>query len=229
MESEVFDGVEEASGFGVTVFTVAIRYRLLQRALVDDLVDEGVIPMLRKGHVEDHAADGRFDHLAFPANEHPLLKADVVGFVGRHRLIRIEERRNRAGNVAARGRVLVRGSLELLVVVDYGGFRGTRVLVAVERQVVKAQNHVLGRNGNRIAVGRQQNIVRREHEDARFGLSPGRKRQVDRHLVAVEVRVVRRAHERMQVNRLALDEHRFEGLNSEPVERGGSMATPDAL
>ena len=39
------------------------------------------------------------------------------------------------------------------------------------------------------------------------------------HLVAVEVGVVRRADERMQVNGLALDEHRLERLNAETMQR----------
>ena len=40
------------------------------------------------------------------------------------------------------------------------------------------------------------------------------------HLVAVEVRVVRRADERMQMDGFAFDQHRLEGLNAETMERG---------
>ena len=53
-----------------------------------------------------------------------------------------------------------------------------------------------------------------EHQDARFGLRAGAQRKMHGHLVAVEVRVVRRADERMQMDRLALDQHRLEGLNA---------------
>ena len=42
---------------------------------------------------------------------------------------------------------------------------------------------------------------------------------MDRHLVAVEVGVERRADERMDLDRLAFDEHRLERLDAEPVER----------
>ena len=42
---------------------------------------------------------------------------------------------------------------------------------------------------------------------------------MDRHLVAVEVRVERAADERVDPDRLALDENRLEGLDPEPVER----------
>ena len=46
-----------------------------------------------------------------------------------------------------------------------------------------------------------------------------RERDVDRHLVAVEVGVEGRADERVDLDRLALDQHRLEGLDAEPVER----------
>ena len=44
-------------------------------------------------------------------------------------------------------------------------------------------------------------------------------RDVDGHLVAVEVRVEGRADERVNLDRLALDEHRLEGLDAQAVER----------
>ena len=42
---------------------------------------------------------------------------------------------------------------------------------------------------------------------------------MDGHLVAVEVRVERVADERVDLDRLALDEHRLERLDAETVER----------
>ena len=39
------------------------------------------------------------------------------------------------------------------------------------------------------------------------------------HLIAVEVGVERRADERMELNGLALDQHRLEGLNAESMQR----------
>ncbi len=39
------------------------------------------------------------------------------------------------------------------------------------------------------------------------------------HLVAIEVRVERRADERMQLNRLTLDEHGLERLNAQAMQR----------
>ena len=56
-------------------------------------------------------------------------------------------------------------------------------------------------------------------EHARLGLGLGRQRQVDGHLVAVEVGVEGRAHERVDLDGLALDEDRLEGLDAEAVQR----------
>ncbi len=43
--------------------------------------------------------------------------------------------------------------------------------------------------------------------------------QVDRHLVAVEVGVEALADQRVQLDRVALDERRLEGLDAHPVQR----------
>ena len=46
---------------------------------------------------------------------------------------------------------------------------------------------------------------------------------MDGHLVAVEVGVERRADERVDLDGLALDQHRLEGLDAEAVQRGGPV------
>ena len=46
---------------------------------------------------------------------------------------------------------------------------------------------------------------------------------MNRHLVAVEVRVERGAHERMELYRLAFDQYRLERLDAEPVQRGRAI------
>ena len=81
------------------------------------------------------------------------------------------------------------------------------------------EHHVLGRGRQRAAVSRREDVVRREHQDARLGLRLGRERHVDGHLVAVEVGVEGVADQRMQLDRLALDQHRLEGLNAQAVQR----------
>ena len=87
-------------------------------------------------------------------------------------------------------------------------------------QVVAPQHDVLRRYRDRRAVGGRQDVVRRHHQHGGFDLSLRRQRDVHRHLVAVEIGVECRAHERMDPNGLAFDQHRLERLNPEPMERG---------
>ena len=87
-----------------------------------------------------------------------------------------------------------------------------------EGQVVEAQHHVLGRRGDRAAVRRRQDVVRRQHQDAGLGLRLGGQRDVHRHLVAVEVGVERRAHQRVDLDRLALHQNGLERLDAEAVK-----------
>ena len=86
-------------------------------------------------------------------------------------------------------------------------------------QVVGAEDHILSRNGDGVAVLRTQEVVCREHEYARLGLRFGGQGNVDSHLVAVEVGVVRGTDQRMQLERAALNEDRLERLNAQTVQR----------
>jgi hypothetical protein len=65
----------------------------------------------------------------------------------------------------------------------------------------------------------RQDVVGRHHQHARFELRFQRQRHVDRHLVAVEVGVEGGADQRMQLDRLALDQHRLERLDAKAVQR----------
>jgi hypothetical protein len=64
-----------------------------------------------------------------------------------------------------------------------------------------------------------QDVVGRHHQHARFKLRFQRQRHVNRHLVAVEVGVEGGADQRVELDRLAFDQHRLERLNAEPVQR----------
>src|SRR5215211_4632703 len=85
--------------------------------------------------------------------------------------------------------------------------------------VVEPEHHVLRGNGDREPVGGQQYVLRGEHEDAGLGLRLGAQGHVHRHLVAVEVRVEGGTDQRVDLDGLALDEHRLERLDAETVER----------
>ena len=86
-------------------------------------------------------------------------------------------------------------------------------------QVVGTEDHILRRHGDRLAVLRTQQVVCGEHQHTGLSLGLCRQRDVDRHLVAVEVGVEGSAAQRVQLQGAALDQHRLKGLNAEAVQR----------
>jgi hypothetical protein len=88
---------------------------------------------------------------------------------------------------------------------------------------VAAQRNVLGGVHDRLAGGRAEQVVRREHEQAGFHLSFDGKRDVHSHLVTVEVGVVGRTNEGMHADGLTFDELRLEGLDGKTVERRSAV------
>ena len=105
------------------------------------------------------------------------------------------------------------GLLELLVVL------GQLLAGRPVGDVVDPEDHVLRRRRQRRTVRGAEDVVRRQHQDPRLRLRLGAERDVDGHLVAVEVGVERRADERVDLDRLALDELRLERLDAEAVQR----------
>jgi hypothetical protein len=75
-------------------------------------------------------------------------------------------------------------------------------------------------HGHGLAVRGLEDVVRGEHQDAGLGLRLRGERQVHGHLVTVEVRVERRADERVDLDGLALDELRLERLDAQTVQGG---------
>ena len=99
----------------------------------------------------------------------------------------------------------------------------TLAAVQGHRQVVGADDHLVAGQGDRPAVSRLEDVVGREHEHPSLGLGLGAQRQVDGHLVTVEVGVEGRADQRVQLDGLALDEQRLEGLDAQTVQRWCSV------
>ena len=66
-------------------------------------------------------------------------------------------------------------------------------------------------------------LLRREHQRRGFDLRFRRQRNVDRHLVAVEVGVERRADQRVDLDGLAFDQHGLKRLDAEAVQRGRAV------
>ena len=114
---------------------------------------------------------------------------------------------------------LARGDGEL----DFGGvFKQRQMLLFLAvllgaqrcpRQIVGAQNDVLRGHRDRTTGSGREDVVRRKHQLAALQLSFHRKRDVDGHLVTVEVRVVSGTNERMDADGLTLDEFGLERLN----------------
>ena len=159
----------------------------------------------RKQTVEDRLSEGR-------------LERGAVGEAGRFGALR----EHHTGNADLDFRV----DVELLEVERHESFRDASEDASLARdagalggEVVKTDDHVLGRNRDRLAVRGLEDVVRREHENARLRLSLKRQRDVNGHLVTIEVGVERSADEGVKLNGLALDELRFERLDSETVKR----------
>ena len=84
--------------------------------------------------------------------------------------------------------------------------------------VVQTQHHILGGNGNRRTVGRIQDVVRAQHQELCLHDGGIAQRQVDGHLVTVEVRIECGTGERMQLDGLALNHARLESLDTQTVQ-----------
>ena len=84
--------------------------------------------------------------------------------------------------------------------------------------MVEADDHILRRQRHRAAVRRLQDVVRGQHQDAGLSLGFGAQRQVDCHLVAVEVSVEGATNQRVELDCLTFNELRFERLDAETVQ-----------
>ncbi len=93
----------------------------------------------------------------------------------------------------------------------------------LEREPVGAEDHVLARRHDRLAIGRLQDVARREHQVLRLGLRGRGQRHVHGHLVAVEVGAEGLADERVDLDRVAFDELRHERLDAQAVQRGRAV------
>ena len=215
-EAEFLQPVEHHDGLLEAEAQVAVLHQRLHALLLQQAVDERHVR--RQVIVEDHAAHGRVQELLVQLNRLGVRYVLIV--------VRVRQVDHFAGVAHANRREQF----------DFARFerhdhffgRSERAAFALRlrlglRHVVDAEHHVLRRHRQRIAVGRRQDVVRAEHQHRRFHLRLGRKRNVHRHLVAVEVRVERGAHKRMDADRLAFDERRLERLDAEPVQRRSAV------
>src|ERR1017187_10317834 len=215
-EAERLDLVEHVDRDVQPELQVAILHQRGKTFLLQQTVDEGHVP--RQVFVHDDPADGGF---------HVLLgKLDRLG-VG---FVLVIEGMHQVDDLA--GIPQLDGSerfhfahFERDQHIVGGGEGAALALGAGTRlgQVVATQHHVLGGNGDGAAVRRREKVVRREHQGGCFNLRFGRERNVDGHLVAVEIGVEGRAHQRVNLDGLAFHQHRLERLDAEAVQRGSAV------
>ena len=195
---------------------VAVLHQLAQALLLQQAVDEGHV--LRQVVVEDHAADGGLHVLLVELDG--LGVQDVLVVEGVHQVD------DPAGVAQLDGRErldLAHFEGDQHVV---GGGEGAALALAPGRclgQVVAAQHHVLGGDGDGAAMGRRKDVVRREHQRGGFDLRLRRERNVNGHLVAVEIGVEGRADQRVDLDGFAFHQHRLESLDAQAVQRGSAV------
>src|ERR1019366_3541127 len=90
-------------------------------------------------------------------------------------------------------------------------------------EVVEAEDEILRGDGDGLAARGREDVVRGEHQDRGFDLGFGRERDVDGHLVTVEVGVEGGADQRVNLDGLAFDEDRLKRLNAEAMESRGAV------
>ena len=181
--------LDEAADLLLVHLVVEVRIVLGQHVVERDAADGGLDALARLVLLEH--AEGR-GHLRVLGQTHPDLGLQVklgARVVGVHGVVEVDERATLALEAVAGG-----------------------------REVVQADDHVLGGHGQRTAMGRRLDVVGGQHEHAGLGLRLGAQRHVHGHLVAVEVGVEGGADQRVQLDGLALDQHRLEGLDAQTVQ-----------
>ena len=199
--THVLDIVEERCHLVGTGLLHHHRDDVAQRTLREDLVD--VTHLLGYHLVEEDSADGRLLQLAYRV----AVRVDVVHHT-LHNGVQVC-----LAFVVGDDRLLGAIECAALALDTLAGFG----------DVVEAEYHVLRRHGDGCAVGGVKNVVRTEHQQLRLqdgGIAQG---QVHGHLVAVEVGVERRTCQRVELHCLALDQLGLEGLDTEAVQRRGTV------
>ena len=216
-------GLEGVQGGGHLDARVVLRQGVddvAQLLLVNDVVDVGEGlgqrgveqgPAQRGAQGDRVALAPALGRLPALGSGDALLEADVAGGVDVELAEVVGHDRLREGGECRDDLVALGVALDLDRRVGVGG------------EVVGADDHVLTGHGHGAPVGGLEDVVRGQHEDAGLSLRLGAQREVDGHLVAVEVGVEGAAHERVQLDGLALDELGLEGLDAQAVQGGGAV------
>jgi hypothetical protein len=91
------------------------------------------------------------------------------------------------------------------------------------RDIVESEHHILRRHGDWSTVGRVQNIVALKHQGLCLKDGLIAQRQVNGHLVTVEVGIESRTCQRVKLYGHAFDHFRLESLDAETVKRRSTV------
>ena len=202
LESDFFQLVEGSDCALVADSLIAVENEVTQLALANHDIGEAQLgrPDLR----EDHATHGGLD--------------DVVSRIAIDRLlaeVRILETHTIVG---LQGTIHLGEDDFFFGTAQNDAFALLAGLARFGSEVIATQGNVLSRRHDRLAARRAENVQRRHHEEAGLQLGFDRQRHVHGHLVAVEVRVIGGANQRMDSDSFAFDEDRLERLHRKTVQ-----------
>ena len=184
---------EKNGGLG-TESAIALIDQLAEGLLVHYLVDDLEGDLVRDDLLEEHPTRRRFDELAVDAHLDRRVESQLAQVVYDPDLMDVRK--------------------------DHARAEGTGCLA---RHVVAAQHDILAGTDDGATGRRAQDVVGRHHEHPSFDLGFYRQGHVDRHLIAIEVCVERRAYQRVELDRLAVDELGLEGLDAQAVQSRSSV------
>ena len=194
VEDELTDGGDE-------VFATAVEWETI-------LLDVVWIRLWSEGLVDSFGTDGD-----------TVMEGDESAFVSVDDFVDVGEDLAFEGSELLVFEGLVFVDPLLILIVDGDGTEGLGTGKEVGfalflGEVVVTKNHVLARDDDWFAVLWTKDVVGSEHEVKGLFLRGFAKRNVDSHLVTVEVGVEARADKWVQTDGVAIDEHWLEGLNT---------------
>ena len=205
LEALVLEVIEGTSSIDLRVTLSEVIHEVTQGALGSDLSEPRIVLRQRVIEQGDTQSGLQKRRLAF----NPTLRG------------RLRSRRNKVIHRNRADRV----QIKLARIERHDRFSNRREATALTNntltagsQVVQTDDHVLRRQRNRAAIRRLQNVVRRQHQDARLSLSLRAQRQVHSHLVTIEVSVERCTRQWVQLQSLTLNELRLKRLNTQAVQ-----------
>ncbi len=215
-ETQILQVIKHLDGDFEAEMQVTVVHQLLESLALHQPVDEG--HALGQDRVENQPPDGGIDELMghfAHVGAHDRLVIVLGGQVHQQAGETVPDRREPPHHAVVEGehRLIVGPENPPLPLRAHFGLG----------QVVAAQHDVLAGYGDRLAIGRRQDILRAQHQHRRLDLRLRRQRNVHRHLVAIEVGVEGGADQGRNLDGLALDQDRLEGLNAEAVQRRGAI------